>query len=95
MLWLVQRIFYGPTSSLVTGKTAPDLLFHEALALWPVAVLMFIMGVASPFWIRAIDPTVTSLLQTIPVAAQTTAASQAMAIPAAASTTAGASAEKQ
>ena len=95
MLWLVQRIFYGPTSSLVTGKTAPDLLFHEALALWPVAVLMFIMGVASPFWIHAIDPTVTSLLQTIPVAAQTTAASQAMAIPAAASTTAGASAEKQ
>ena len=65
MLWLVQRIFYGPPSSLVTGKTAPDLLFHESVALWPVAVLMFIMGVASPFWIRAIDPTVTALSNSV------------------------------
>ncbi len=65
MLWLVQRIFYGPTSSLVAGKDSPDLLFPEAVALWPVAVLMFIMGVASPFWIRAIDPTVSALVATI------------------------------
>ena len=47
------------------AKTAPDLLFHESVALWPVAVLMFIMGVASPFWIRAIDPTVTALVDSI------------------------------
>jgi len=65
MLWMVQRVFYGPTSSLVTGKAGPDLLFREGLALWPVAVLMFIMGVASPFWIRAIDPTVTALVSVI------------------------------
>ena len=68
MLWLVQRIFYGPTSSLVNGKNAPDLLLHESVALWPAVVLMFIMGVASPLWIRAIDPTVTALVDTIQAA---------------------------
>jgi len=65
MLWMVQRVFYGPTSSLVAGKSAPDMLLREDLALWPAAVLMFIMGVASPLWIRAIDPTVTSLVGVI------------------------------
>jgi len=65
MLWMVQRVFYGPTSSLVTGKASPDLLFREAFALWPVAVLMLVMGVASPLWINAIDPTVTALVDTI------------------------------
>jgi NADH-quinone oxidoreductase subunit M len=68
MLWMVQRIFYGPTSSLVAGKGSSDLLFREAFALWPVVVLMFIMGVASPLWIRAIDPTVTALVETIQAA---------------------------
>jgi NADH-quinone oxidoreductase subunit M len=65
MLWMVQRVFYGPTSSLVNGKASPDLLFREAVALWPVAVLMLIMGVCSPLWIRAIDPTVTALVEAI------------------------------
>ncbi len=65
MLWMVQRVFYGPASSLVTGKASPDLLFREAVALWPVAVLILIMGVCSPFWINAIDPTVTALVETI------------------------------
>jgi NADH-quinone oxidoreductase subunit M len=83
MLWLVQRIFYGPISSLVGGKGAPDLLFHEAIALWPAAVLMFIMGVASPFWIRAIDPTVGALVGSIAAAASSTAQAPAMSAQAA------------
>jgi NADH-quinone oxidoreductase subunit M len=65
MLWLVQRIFYGPASTLVAGKGSPDLLFHEAIALWPAAIIMFVMGVASPFWMRAIDPAVTALVDTV------------------------------
>ncbi len=63
MLWMVQRVFYGPASSLVSGKESPDLLFHEGLALWPAAALMLVMGVASPLWIRLIDPTVTALVE--------------------------------
>ncbi len=55
MLWMIQRIFYGPQSSLVIGRSVPDLNFREQLAVWPVAVLMLVMGVASPYWMRAIN----------------------------------------
>jgi NADH-quinone oxidoreductase subunit M len=34
---------------------AHDLAVREHIALWPMAVLMVVMGVASPYWIRAID----------------------------------------
>ena len=55
MLWMVQRVFYGPESPMVHQSAAPDLRAREHLALWPMAVLMLVMGVASPYWIRAID----------------------------------------
>jgi NADH-quinone oxidoreductase subunit M len=29
--------------------------FREHAAIWPIAVLMLLMGVASPIWMRAID----------------------------------------
>ena len=65
MLWMVQRIFYGPTSSLVSGKLTPDLRLREAIALWPMAVLMLVMGVASPYWIRAINDSVIGLVKSV------------------------------
>jgi NADH-quinone oxidoreductase subunit M len=55
MLWMVQRVFYGPESALVHRSPAHDLAAREHLALWPMAVLMVVMGVFSPYWIRAID----------------------------------------
>ncbi len=55
MLWMVQRVFYGPESPLVHHSPAHDLGPREHLALWPMAALMVIMGVFSPYWIRAID----------------------------------------
>jgi NADH-quinone oxidoreductase subunit M len=55
MLWMVQRVFYGPESPLVHRSPAHDLAAREHLALWPMAALMVIMGVFSPYWIRAID----------------------------------------
>lgn len=55
MLSMVQRVFYGPQSQLVTGHAARDLSAREQILLWPMAVLMLVMGVASPFWMRAID----------------------------------------
>ena len=64
MLWMVQRVFYGTASTLVTERTAPDLNLREHAALWPTAALMLIMGIASPFWIRAIDQGVTAVLTT-------------------------------
>src|SRR6185437_8796700 len=55
MLWMVQRVFYGPESPLVHRAPAHDLAAREHIALWPMAILMVVMGAASPYWIRAID----------------------------------------
>jgi NADH-quinone oxidoreductase subunit M len=38
--------------------------FREQMAVWPMAVLMLVMGVASPFWMRAIDGAVVKLAST-------------------------------
>lgn len=56
MLWLVQRLFYGQPSTLAGKTAALDLRFHEMAAAVPLAVLMFVMGVAPSIWLRAIEP---------------------------------------
>jgi len=61
MLWMIQRIFYGPESSLVTASVAPDVVPREYLALVPMVLLMLAMGVASPYWMRAINNGIASL----------------------------------
>ncbi|WP_446744170.1 complex I subunit 4 family protein [Silvibacterium acidisoli] len=64
MLWMVQRIFYGPQSTMVVNRSFPDLGFREQIALWPAVILMLVMGVASPYWMRAIDGAVSNLADT-------------------------------
>ena len=54
MLWLVQRIFYGTESSLAS-RQADDLRFGEALVLWPLAVLMLVMGISPNYWLQRIE----------------------------------------
>ena len=54
MLWLVQRIFYGPASTLA-AKPAADLRFGELAILTPLAALMLVMGVAPTFWLHSIE----------------------------------------
>jgi NADH-quinone oxidoreductase subunit M len=55
MLWLVQRIFYGPQSELIASRPADDLHFRELALLWPLAVLTLVMGVAPSIWLTAIE----------------------------------------
>jgi NADH:ubiquinone oxidoreductase subunit 4 (subunit M) len=61
MLGMIQRVFYGPQSQLVTRNAARDFGAREHILLWPMAVLMLAMGIASPFWMRAIDQGVSHL----------------------------------
>jgi NADH-quinone oxidoreductase subunit M len=61
MLSMVQKIFYGPVSTMVTGRMVADLGVREHLTLWPMAILMLVMGVASPYWMRAINGAVSGL----------------------------------
>jgi NADH-quinone oxidoreductase subunit M len=57
MLWLVQRIFYGPQSALAASKPGPenDLHFRELAVLAPLVVLMLVMGLAPSIWLNAIE----------------------------------------
>jgi NADH-quinone oxidoreductase subunit M len=61
MLTMIQRIFYGRESQRVTEKPHFDLGFREHVTLWPMAVLMLVMGVASPYWIKGIEGGVSPL----------------------------------
>ena len=55
MLWLVQRIFYGPEGGLTKSKAADDLHFRELAVLVPLALLMLVMGLAPSIWLRSIE----------------------------------------
>ena len=55
MLWLVQRLFYGTESSLAASAGADDLHIGEAAILWPLAILMLIMGVSPNYWLQKIE----------------------------------------
>jgi NADH-quinone oxidoreductase subunit M len=59
MLWLVQRLFYGPESEMASAKPAADLMLGESVVLWPLAVLMLVMGLAPSLWMRAFDGAIT------------------------------------
>src|ERR1017187_2970628 len=54
MLWLVQRLFYGPESELTKSRPAADLDDRELAGLWPLAVLMLVMWLAPSLWLSAI-----------------------------------------
>ncbi len=67
MLSLIQRVFYGEPGHVPASLPhAPDLNPREHLALWPLALLFLIMGVASPLWMRSIDITGTGLARALP-----------------------------
>jgi NADH-quinone oxidoreductase subunit M len=55
MLWLYQRTFYGDNWN-PANRGIPDLNLREKLALIPLAAMAIIMGIASPYWMKTIDP---------------------------------------
>jgi NADH-quinone oxidoreductase subunit M len=61
MLTMIQRVFYADLGPKPESVTAPDLDAREHLALWPMVALFLIMGIASPLWMKAIDPAAISI----------------------------------
>jgi NADH-quinone oxidoreductase subunit M len=55
MLWLVQRLFYGPENPPTASTPAADLDGRQLAALWPLAVLMLVMGLAPSLWLPPIE----------------------------------------
>jgi NADH-quinone oxidoreductase subunit M len=66
MLWMIQRVFYGDLNENTADVPVPDVTAREHLALWPLIAVMLLMGVASPYWLRAIDTAGTYLAQEPP-----------------------------
>jgi NADH-quinone oxidoreductase subunit M len=58
LLTLIQKVFYGPVSDLVTANPTIDLVAREQLTLWPLAVLMLIMGILPNLWLAGIQSAV-------------------------------------
>ena len=63
MLRMIQKLFYGAQSTMVAQKAVPDVVAREWFALVPATILMLVLGVASPYWIRAIGSAVNGLAQ--------------------------------
>ena len=61
MLWMIQRVFYGNLNFNTADVPASDLDAREHIALWPMVALMLLMGVISPYWMRAINTAGTAL----------------------------------
>ncbi|MCU1321336.1 MAG: proton-translocating NADH-quinone oxidoreductase, chain [Acidobacteriaceae bacterium] len=71
MLLMIQRVFYGSLGLKSKSVTGWDLDAREHLALWPLILVMLAMGVASPYWMQAIDPAGVVLADETPDASQT------------------------
>ena len=55
MLIMIQRVFYGELGVVPEGIAPRDLNAREHLALWPFVALFLVMGLASPYWMKALD----------------------------------------
>jgi NADH-quinone oxidoreductase subunit M len=55
MLWLIQRLFFGPESALAASKPPEDLRVGQLAVLWPLAVMILVMGVAPMLWLPTIE----------------------------------------
>jgi len=61
ILWMVQRVMYGEVTH-EQNRTLPDLSAREFAVLVPLAALAIVMGVASPWFTRKIEPSVNALV---------------------------------
>jgi len=86
VLWMVKRVFYGELQNPKNQGLA-DLSLREAVVLVPLVVLALVMGVASPYFTRRIEPSADALVRQVRAAA-TRPAPAAVSAPAPPSTSA-------
>jgi NADH-quinone oxidoreductase subunit M len=61
VLWMVQRVLYGEVTN-PKNRELPDLSARELGVLAPLVALAILMGVASPYFTRTIEPAVAALV---------------------------------
>jgi len=70
LLWMYQKVFYGEIHH-AENKTLADIDGRERISLVPLMVLAVVMGVVSPYWMRGIDPAVSSTIPKVSADAKT------------------------
>src|SRR5690348_14428633 len=70
LLWMYQKVFYGQIQH-DENKTLPDIDGRERIYLVPLIVMAVIMGVASPYWMKSIEPAVKATMPKISAGANT------------------------
>jgi NADH-quinone oxidoreductase subunit M len=76
LLWMYQKVFYG-TIHHDENKSLPDIDRRERISLVPLVVMAVIMGVASPYWMKSIEPAVKGIVPGASSSAKATPASAA------------------
>jgi NADH-quinone oxidoreductase subunit M len=64
LLWLVQRVFYGPVEREENRKI-PEIAWNEIAAVVPIIVLMVWIGVKPDTFLRRMSPSVAQLLSVV------------------------------
>lgn len=64
MLWLVQRVFFGPITN-EENRTMPDIKWNELAAVIPLVIFMVWIGVRPNTFLKKMEPSVQQLLSTV------------------------------
>jgi NADH-quinone oxidoreductase subunit M len=80
LLWMYQKVFYGQIHH-EENKSLLDIDRRERISLVPLVVMAVIMGVASPYWMKSIEPAVTSTLPQANAGTKAQAEKRGLAIP--------------
>jgi len=64
LLWLVQRVFFGPIT-IEENRKIPEIAWNEVAALVPLIVLMVWIGLYPNMFLRKMSPSVQQLLTTV------------------------------
>jgi formate hydrogenlyase subunit 3/multisubunit Na+/H+ antiporter MnhD subunit len=57
MLWMYQRVMFGPVDKK-ENENIPDLNLREIATMLPIAVLVFVMGIFPGYFMRKMDASV-------------------------------------
>ena len=60
-LWSYQKVFLGPLSPRY--RDLPDLTLREKLTLWPLAVLVVVLGICPSLFLNLVEPAVGKLME--------------------------------
>jgi NADH-quinone oxidoreductase subunit M len=63
MLWMVQRVFFGPCSR-EENRLLPDLRPHELAALLPILIMIVWLGVYPKPWLSRMEPAIRGVVAT-------------------------------